>query len=93
MKKNTWQLTTVREPLPDTIHGVLTMRPDGSYIIIVNSNDTPARQAQAYLHECLHLWRNDLSGPGNIGGVETRTHTEQKQLLREMLELMENDDT
>lgn len=74
------------DDLPPTIHGIVTGT-DGSYTIILNGNDTPARQYAAFLHEVTHIYNGDLTAGQNAGEIEARTH---RQLL-EALELIKQE--
>ena len=72
--------------LPPTIHGAV-MGSGGRYTILLNSNDTPARQFAAFLHEVTHLYNGDLEAGGDVQEIETRAH---RQLL-EALESIKED--
>ena len=73
--------------LPPTIHGAVIGLDDNRYTIILNANDTPARQFAAFLHEVTHLYNGDLEAGGDVQEIETRTH---RQLL-EALESIKED--
>lgn len=72
--------------MPDAIHGAVAGA-GGRYMIILNSNDTPARQLAAFLHETAHIYNGDLMTGQDAGDIENRTH---KQLL-DALELLKQE--
>lgn len=72
--------------LPPAIHGAVTQDGD-RYEIILNANDTPARQYAAFLHEVTHIYCGDLEAGGNVEAIESRTH---RQLL-EALEILKQE--
>lgn len=75
------------EGMPEGIHGTV-MGSDGRYTIILNANDTPARQFAAYLHEMTHIYDGDLEAGGNVQEIEARTHRE----LLKSLELLKQEE-
>lgn len=74
------------DDLPPAIHGIVTGT-DGSYTIILNGNDTPARQYAAFLHEVTHIYNGDIMTGQDVAEIEARTH---RQLL-EALDLIKQE--
>ena len=66
-----------REELPAGVHGALA-ETGGGYIVLLNTNDPPARQLAAFLHEMTHIYNGDTRSPQDAGEIEDRTH---RQLL------------
>ena len=66
---------------------VLVQGNDGSYTIILNGNDTPARQLAAFLHEVTHIYNGDIMTGQDVAEIEARTH---RQLL-EALDLIKQE--
>lgn len=64
------------QPLPKSAHGIAGT--DGeAYYVVINSNDTPARQREAFLHEMAHIWDGDLDRTdGDAGRLEKIRHAE-----------------
>ena len=50
-------------PLPPRAHGG-TATDGAAYYVVINENDTPARQREAFLHEMAHIWDGDLTRSG-----------------------------
>lgn len=48
-------------PLPEGIHGMTSKSISEAFIVAINSEDTPERQEQAFIHEMMHIWRDDWS--------------------------------
>lgn len=67
MKRNV-QLTICRDTLSPGIHGaIMTTGAGKDYIIVTNQQETETQQAAAFLHECLHLFHDDLNRGGQRG--------------------------
>lgn len=75
------------DDLPPTIHGTVTGT-GGRYMIILNGNDTPARQLAAFLEEMTHIYNGDLEAAGSVGEIENRT----KRQLMEALEILKQEE-
>ena len=64
--------------------GALACSPDrpNEYMVCVNSNVSEDQQAAAFLHECLHIWHDDLRSNGGIpaGSLEHIRHEELKRI-------------
>ena len=69
--------------LPSDVHGAVAGS-GGAYTIMLNANDTPARQLAAFLHDAVHIYNGDLENGGDAAEIETRT---RRQLL-EALEII-----
>lgn len=63
-----------KQPLPITSHGIAGT--DGeAYYVLINSNDTPERQREAFIHEMLHIWDGDLDRTGeSVSELEKKKH-------------------
>lgn len=72
--------------LPPKVHGAVT-RDGDRYTILLNANDTPARQLAAFLHEMTHIYCGDLAAGGDVEEIERRT---DRQLL-EALEVLKQE--
>lgn len=92
MKKTMAREITIKlhrlEGMPEGIHGAVIGLDDNRYTIILNANDTPARQFAAYLHEMTHIYNGDLEAGGNVQEIEARTHRE----LLKALELLKQEE-
>lgn len=65
------------DEMPDSVHACVCkdQTDNESYIIMVNSNQTPAEQEESFLHECFHLWRGHLSDDHlDVAKIESETH-------------------
>ena len=71
------------DDLPPAIHGIVTGT-DGSYTIILNGNDTPARQYAAFLHEVTHIYNGDIMTGQDVAEIEARTHRQLLQALEQL---------
>lgn len=53
-----------------------------SYVMLINSNQSPEDQEEAFLHECLHIWREHLSGAReDATKIESETHNRMKEIM------------
>lgn len=75
------QLTIRRDALPPGIHGAIATTGTNNYIIVTNQQETETQQAAAFLHECLHLFHDDLNGRGSVDEIETARHAETIEIL------------
>lgn len=52
------------------------------YTVCINSALDPDQQAAAFLHECLHIWHDDLRSNSGIpvGSLEDIRHEELKRI-------------
>lgn len=81
MKRNV-QLTICRDALPPGMHGaIVATGAVNHYIIVTNQQETESQQAAAFLHECLHLFHDDLNRGGSVDKIEAARHTEITELL------------
>lgn len=80
MKRNV-QLTICRDALPPGIHGIITTTGTDNYIIVTNQQETESQQAAAFLHECLHLFHDDLNGSDSADEIEAARHSAITDLL------------
>lgn len=75
------------EPLPDDIHGATMEIKENSYLILLNSNSPTPRKTAAFLHEMLHIYRDDYKSTESSAKLETRHHAE----LLEVLETLQDE--
>ena len=76
------QLTICRDALPPGIHGaIMTTGAGKDYIIVTNQQETETQQAAAFLHECLHLFHDDLNRGGSADEIEATRRAEIIELL------------
>lgn len=76
------QLTICRALLPTGAHGaIMATGTDNGYTIVTNQQETETQQAAAFLHECLHLFHDDLNSGGNAAEIEAARHAELIELL------------
>ena len=73
------------DELPESIHGCVGLNNNEhdseSYIVLINANRSPKDQEEAFLHECLHIWRNHLSGEyENVDQIEAETHRRMNEV-------------
>lgn len=67
--------------LPDEIHGA-SLPTNGGVLIMVNHKDSEDRQAAAFLHEMLHVWRRDHAKTGaNVHEIEEDCREEMRRLF------------
>ena len=64
-----------KQPLPASAHGIAGT--DGeAYYVLINSNDTPERQREAFIHEMQHIWDGDLDRTGESASeLEKKKHS------------------
>ena len=68
--------------LPKSAHGAAATD-DQNYYIVINENDTAAKQEETLIHEVLHIWRGDLDRKGeNAGQLDRIRHEEDEQRRR-----------
>lgn len=79
--KRTVNLTITAEDLPEGVHGTIFATAAG-YYILTNSRETDTEQAAAFLHECLHLYHNDLDAQRSADEIEKDRHEELTELLK-----------
>ena len=76
-------LSIVTAHLPEGIEGITS--PDGhdNYTIMINADLSDNKQAEAFLHECLHIWNRDFerTETESVGQIEARTHRQIEQFL------------
>lgn len=76
-----FNIRVFREHLPAGAHGMAAPDNDG-YMIVVNADESPDKQAETFLHEMLHIWNDDFNDPvGNVQVIEARTHRQLRRLL------------
>lgn len=76
---------------PDTIRGAYWPEspedPEERYTILINPNMTEEIQAEAFLHECLHIWHKDhQEETKDADQIETERHAEAQRILQSMAE-------
>ena len=67
----------VTAPLPDGINGMLSGGDPERLIIMINSNLSAEEQEKAFLHECKHIWNDDLNSSlaaCDVGKLEQIRH-------------------
>lgn len=79
MQEQKIMLRIIKAPLPRSIHG--TSAKDGDAIIVlVNEDDDPDRQQEAFIHECLHIWHGDHDRTGaDVQQLEAQRHRETRR--------------
>lgn len=79
--KRTVNLTITAEDLPEGVHGTIFATAAG-YYILTNARETDTEQAAAFLHECLHLYHDDLNAGRSADEIEQERHRELAELLK-----------
>ena len=81
MQERNIKLRIITAPLPSEIHGASGTGDGQQFTVLINEADDPERQAQAFLHEMLHIWHGDHSRPGaEVNETERERHTELNRL-------------
>ena len=75
------KLRIITAPLPSEIHGASGTGDGQRFTVLINEADDPERQAQAFLHEMLHIWNRDHGKTGaDLPELEQATHAELNRL-------------
>ena len=67
-RKFTLQIVTAA--LPEGVRAMISGSDADGYIIMIDSNLSPADQEAAFLHECLHLYRQDTTSAADADAAE-----------------------
>lgn len=72
--------------LPEDVNSLLFSKRPGEYSILTNTKKTEKEQAANFLHECLHIYHEDMEteNPADADQLERIRHKELLSLL-EML--------
>jgi hypothetical protein len=60
--------------LPASVHGCIAEVKQGRYLILINANDSEARQQQALEHELRHYYDNDFQSALPVNAIEAAAH-------------------
>lgn len=81
MRERTVKLQLITAPLPPGIHGASATGDGQRFTVLINEDDDPERQEQAFLHEMPHIWRRDHDRPGaDVNRLEQERHAELERL-------------
>lgn len=86
MKQRTITITISAHDMPEGLHGICTEQALNNYAIHLNSKDTEQQQAASFLHECLHIYHDDINDTRSADQIEADRHRELLQLLKTMLQ-------
>ena len=75
-------ITIENTPLPASINAVLHEAADNDFIICLNSEKTDDERAAGFIHECLHIYRDDFKRPEPADHIEQTRHNELLRLLQ-----------
>lgn len=75
--------TIIASDMPDGIHGFVSEIESNNYVIFINQNMSKDKQTKTFLHECLHIWRNDFYSGKSVQQIEAETHYELSKLMAE----------
>lgn len=78
----TMSLNIIETPLKDGVNGVLAAGSGRAYTIILNSNAAEDEKALSFLHECLHIYHQDIISTKDVEEIEKARHEELKRLLK-----------
>ena len=65
--------------LPSDIHGMTSER-DGVYYVLLNAEDQTERKEAAFLHELLHIYREDFKSGKTVDEIETEVRKELRAI-------------
>ena len=71
----------IKTALPDSINGFISGSDADGYIIAINSGLSAEDQECAFIHECLHLWRQDTVKDCSVDEIEREAHKTANSLL------------
>lgn len=67
---------TITDELPGSIHGCIAEIERGQYIILINGNDSAARQAKTLEHELWHYYNGDFDSGKTVDEIESIAHSQ-----------------
>ena len=72
-------LRLIKNPLPRSIHG-LSAKDGDAIIVLINEDDDPDTQQEAFIHEMLHVWHGDHDRENiDVNKLEAQRHTETRR--------------
>lgn len=69
-------------PLPAGINAALIEAGNDSFIICLNSKMTDDERTAGFLHECLHIYHDDINSNKSANKLEQTRHKELLRLLK-----------
>ena len=82
MKRKITLTIATEDTMPEGIYGMLSQYKNGDYLILLNENQSEDGKARSFLHECLHIWHNDLNSGDPVGKIEAERAEELQRILR-----------
>lgn len=82
MQERTITLRLITTPLPPGAHGMSAKDKGGddNYIVLLNEDDDPDAQQEAFIHELLHIWHKDHDRQGaDVQQLEAERHAETRR--------------
>ena len=74
-------LRIARMEMPEKVGGTILKWDDDSVMIVINSARSADEQAAHFLHECLHLYHDDLNDPREANVIEAERREEMQRIL------------
>lgn len=84
MEERRISLRIIKTELPETVRGAVSDRGNGSYIILINQTLDEKAQAEAFIHEALHIYHNDFESELSLDKLESIRHEESESILKAM---------
>lgn len=66
----------VTDELPDTIHGCIAQVEQEQFLILINGNDSEARQRESLEHELWHYYNDDFNSGKTVNEIESIAHSQ-----------------
>ena len=77
-------LTIAKERLPESIKAFSSKRGDQDYLIVIGDDLTDDEATKAFIHECLHIWRDDYGKFERATNIEADVRKEIKRLVYDL---------
>ena len=74
MEEREIRIRIIKRDLPEAIQGVCKDNGGGSYIVWINQDLDEKGQAEAFIHEALHIYHNDFDKGLTSDEIEKRSH-------------------
>ena len=85
MQERAFKLRIITTPLPPGVHGMSAKDGDDRFIVLINEDDDPDTQQEAFIHKMLHIWHGDHDRENvDVQQLEAERRAEtRRELLRQ----------